>query len=94
MAGDLRRLVRDAAGREQISAADVMDELGVDMEDGDVYPKRVEWLADLIDRPTCRLSCTNSEFDTIVSCSRCGKTFLEPPCVLNYCPICGAEVVE
>ena len=60
----------------------------------DVFPR----LADLIDRPTCK----NSEYlydGSLFECSECGERW-ELTCGssvdnhLNFCPRCGAEVVE
>ncbi len=97
VADGLRKLAQAAAAGELISVAEVMDELGVDMEDRDVYPERVEWLADLIDRPTCRYESVYASKEAQghapnrYACSACGnRRLLSKP---NYCPICGAEVV-
>lgn len=49
-------------------------------------------LADLIDRPTCRKVIPN-EMEGYVFCSKCGAEIGEYS-VPNYCPNCGAEVVE
>ena len=57
-------------------------------------------LADLIDRPTCRLDHTDTEPATdgylirVYECSNCGRTFDELYGEYEYCPHCGAEVVE
>ncbi len=52
---------------------------------------RTQWeesLAELIDRPTCRI--VNNRY--FYGCSRCG--WANPFGVIRYCPNCGAEVVE
>lgn len=51
-------------------------------------------LADFIDRPTCHISETDHEFEDSVRCDRCHKTFARPWEPFNYCPNCGAEVVD
>lgn len=57
-------------------------------------------IADLIDRPTCRLDHTDTEPATdgypirVYECSNCGRTFDELYGEYEYCPHCGAEVVE
>lgn len=57
-----------------------------------------DYLADLIDRPTCR----KEEYDPYYwRCTRCGAfiywdavTDLSGVVPTNYCPNCGAEVVD
>ena len=63
--------------------------------------ERIGKLADLIDRPTCKMPYDESWEDECPSyyrprrCSVCGDSFIyykyDP---LNFCPNCGAEVVE
>lgn len=52
------------------------------------------YLADLVDRPTCRMSCDEKGVGLKgYTCSRCGEASpnsREP----HYCPNCGAEVVS
>lgn len=63
--------------------------------DADVFAR----LAELIDRPTCKLIENNQH--RYLPCSRCGA-FIRWDAVTNntgvvqtsYCPNCGAEVVE
>ena len=72
----------------------------VDYECGNIF----DYLADLIDRPTCHNA---SGCDDVFKCSECGAEF--EPIVVNgneygdvfytplkplYCSACGAEVVE
>ena len=59
------------------------------MHPGD-YEELHERLADLIDRPTCRLVEDEHGY---TYCSECGFT---APCMLDasYCPECGAKVVS
>ncbi len=97
----LRRLARDAAEGKPVGAADVMDELGMDMEDGDVYPERVEWLASLIDRPTCkniRITKGMQPVETFFwfECSECHAVARtdEFGRQIRFCYACGAEVME
>lgn len=64
------------------------------------FPDTAERLADLIDRPTCKMPYDESWEDECLSyyrprrCSVCGHSFIyykyDP---LNFCPNCGAEVV-
>lgn len=49
-------------------------------------------LADLIDRPTCR-KLIPDEMEGYVFCSNCGAEIGEYG-VPNYCPSCGAKVVD
>lgn len=51
-----------------------------------------ETVADLIDRPTCRICATNHEYEDSVRCDRCRMTFRRPWEPFKYCPNCGAEV--
>lgn len=56
-------------------------------------------LADLIDRPTCRLDHTDTEPATdgypvrLYECSNCGRACDEIYGEYEYCPHCGAEVI-
>lgn len=52
-----------------------------------------ETVADLIDRPTCRICATDHEYEDSVRCDRCRMTFRRPWEPFKYCPNCGAEVV-
>lgn len=54
----------------------------------------IERIADLIDRPTCRICATDHEYEDSVRCDRCRMTFRRPWEPFKYCPNCGAEVVE
>lgn len=54
----------------------------------------IDELADLIDRPTCRICATDHEYEDSVRCDRCRMTFRRPWEPFKYCPNCGAEVVE
>lgn len=51
-------------------------------------------LANLIDRPTCRICATDHEYEDSVRCDRCRMTFRRPWEPFKYCPNCGAEVVN
>ena len=53
-----------------------------------------ETVADLIDRPTCRICATDHEYEDSVRCDRCRMTFRRPWEPFKYCPNCGAEVVS
>lgn len=58
-----------------------------------------ERLADLIDRPTCRLDLTDVETHgnvkvRIYECSRCGRTCEDVYGKYERCPHCGGVVVE
>ena len=75
----------------------VLDELGVDCDGADVPNAHVHYLADIIDRPTCRNEdCFNRSF----FCSKCGYeawTYDDSNCDpsdFSFCPDCGAEVVS
>lgn len=56
------------------------------------YKELHERLADLIDRPTCR-KLIPDEMEGYVFCSNCGAEIGEYG-VPNYCPSCGAKVVD
>lgn len=58
------------------------------------YEKIGENVADLIDRPTCRICATDHEYEDSVRCDRCRMTFRRPWEPFKYCPNCGAEVVR
>lgn len=56
-------------------------------------------VADLIDRPTCRMEeCTidHGSRSWGMRCTACGKEFehVKPGFGWRYCPNCGAEVIE
>ena len=103
-AHDLRLLCDSESVDGCVRLGAVFDALGV----GTAYwvPCRdVEYLANLIDRPTCRVV----EFERarwvgaggkacrIVECrcSACGEEpWADADSVTRYCPCCGAEVVE
>ena len=51
-------------------------------------------VADLIDRPTCRICATDHEYEDSVLCDRCRMTFRRPWEPFKYCPNCGAEVKD
>lgn len=53
-----------------------------------------ETVADLIDRPTCRICATDHEYEDSVRCDRCRMTFRRPLEPFKYCPNCGAEVKD
>lgn len=53
-----------------------------------------ETVANLIDRPMCRICATDHEYEDSVRCDRCRTTFRRPWEPFKYCPNCGAEVVE
>lgn len=62
------------------------------------YIPIVEKLADLIDRPTCRLELTDVETHgnakvRIYECSECGRTCEEIYGKYERCPHCGAVVI-
>ena len=67
----------------------------VDYEQGNIF----DYLADLIDRPTCQMvECTidHSSRSWGMRCTACGKEFehMKPSYGWHYCPSCGAEVGE
>lgn len=59
-----------------------------------------EVLAELVDHPTCTMEKTdfykteNGETVNVWECSRCGETCEEVNGRYEFCPHCGAEVVE
>nr|DAU37685.1 MAG TPA: Transcription initiation factor IIE, alpha FINGER, Transcription [Caudoviricetes sp.] len=90
---------------EHVPIAYVLDELGVDCDGADVPKADVARLADLIDRPTCRIwpdvEDEGTIWDLFGTCTCCGAVvdaysatatasgFLPT----RYCPACGAKVV-
>lgn len=67
----------------------------VDYEQGNIF----DYLADLIDRPTCQMvECTidHGSRSWGMRCTACGKEFehMKPSCGWHCCPNCGAEVVK
>ena len=64
----------------------------VDYEQGNIF----DYLADLIDRPTCKTieHGRPDEFHVCKSCSRCSYGWFEDiyDKPYSYCPNCGAEV--
>lgn len=69
---------------------------GLDDVDTTVY-EALDTLADLIDRPTCRLELTDTEIHgntevRIYECSECGRTCEEIYGKYERCPHCGAVV--
>ena len=74
--------------------------LGVDYAKGTDMQKLPKRLADLIDRPTCHMEHTDTyrtseglEIRTW-ECDRCGRTCEEVNGDYEFCPHCGAEVVN
>lgn len=70
-------------------------ELGVNWDgEGMAFSRRVsDLVADLIDRPTCH--AVQPAPGGFLECSRCGAdVWADVEAVTNYCPMCGAEVVD
>ena len=81
--------------------SDVLNALGIHCGDTDGVSSAydVEQLADLIDRPTCRLELTDTETHgnvkvRIYECSECGRTCEEIYGKYERCPHCGAVVLD
>ena len=81
-----------------VDALDVIaGSVGVDADgkfDHDIEKETYAALADLIDRPTCRICATDHEYEDSVRCDRCLMKFRRPWEPFKYCPNCGAEVVS
>lgn len=82
-------------------AADLWDEMGVDVEDGIMAKADVLRVAELIDRPVCHpASVPFGPFgDMATGCSVCGaplmlNAYTKPPSYYPRCAKCGAEVVS
>lgn len=93
VAARMREIMRDDPhGWLDIMVAKAMvDVMGEDEKIG-------ETVADLIDRPTCRLELTDVETHgnakvRIYECSECGRTCEEIYGKYERCPHCGKEVV-
>lgn len=96
------RLRQRADAHYAVEASRVARALGLEYE---VYgtvvtfnSAAVQALADLIDRPTCRLDLTDVETYgnlkvRIYECSECGRTCEEIYGKYERCPHCGREVV-
>ena len=101
-AASLREAVADARNSGCLLDAEVFSILGVDSGDldGSSDPEDVMRLADLIDRPTCRVE--SAERWETAGCGRgvdyelsCGHAATLGECdELRFCPLCGAEVVD
>ena len=98
----LRRLPVEILGEgsEAVDAGDVIDALGLEVEDVWLTSDSVDELADLIDRPTC--SVEGAERWETAGCGRgvdyelsCGHAVTLGECdELRFCPVCGAEVIK
>lgn len=97
VAARLRNLADHIAADEELT----LDALGLyrgeNIEGYDTYG--VMHLADLIDRPTCRMEeCTidNGSRSWGMRCTACGEKFehMKPGFGWRFCPNCGAMVVE
>ena len=56
-----------------------------------------ETVADLIDRPTCRMSDIGDDIEEVYRCSACGEEYFMSdvkPYPWRFCPNCGAMVTE
>lgn len=83
----------DYFGYDSINPTDLWRTIGfLRTVDGRIPTAEVRYLADLIDRPTCRKVIPN-EMEGYVFCSKCGVEIGKYG-VPNYCPNCGAEVQE
>ena len=88
-------------GDEWCDEGDVLDALGLYNADdpNSCDPNKVDFLAALIDRPTCKMECRPGVW--YGRCSRCGA-FVRRDAVtdctggipVKYCPNCGAEVCD
>ena len=87
----------DVSAFRESAIAPFLDCLGADYMN---WRGILDALADLIDRPTCSVECADEDYRKCTACS--AKFLVEVPCAFgtceavspNYCPCCGAEVVE
>lgn len=86
VAHGLRVLLAECDG--SLPVGRVLDEVGLDVEDGECSLETVARLADLVAPPTCHPVWS----DGLAACARCGVIWLRG--VDAYCPGCGAEVVH
>ena len=66
------------------------------MHPGD-YEELHDRLADLIDRPTCRMSDIGDDTEQVYRCSACGEEYCMSdvkPYPWRFCPNCGSTVTE
>ena len=82
-------------GDEWCDEGDVLNALGL-YNDGDPSscdPDKVAFLADLIDRPTCKIEGTYDDEYGIYDHLTCGHVAMRQwPEPTNCCPNCGAQV--
>ena len=94
VAGLLRQM---ADAHHAVEASRVARALGLEYEvNGTVMAfnsAAVQALADLIDRPTCRICATDHEYEDSVRCDRCRMTFRRPWEPFKFCPNCRAKVI-
>ena len=94
MAARLRRL----SGHREVDKEFVHEALGLYMgECVDGYdPVSVSKLADLIEpeERTCRIYDTDHGFEESLRCDACQATFRRPWQPFNFCPNCGAKVIQ
>ena len=95
VAQELRELRHTTKYREEVvenicDVISIADPVNTFREPEDVY----KLLADLIDRPTCRIYAIDHEYEDSVRCDRCLMTFRRPWEPFKYCPNCGAEVKD
>lgn len=93
----------DCFGHDSINPTDLWRTIGfLRTVDGRIPTEEVRYLADLIDRPTCRNVYDESEMGSCKNgfkCSECKNIVedYEGYCISGefyYCPKCGREVVE
>lgn len=94
----------DDDGTYVCDGADIIEALCLEAADpfvADGFPcSEIERLADLIDRPTCKIRYDSVHIDYV--CNRCGQHYGYPatsdgnghPVEFKFCPTCGAEVVD
>ena len=99
LAKRLRGAIKDSPRKDMIYDATLTAILGIGVNfyEGYTDASDVAHLADLIDRPTCKMLDheTSGHQPNGQECSCCGEVFiLTWRDAWNYCPNCGAEVVE
>ena len=97
----MQELRRNVLRDQDVSMTAVIKALGIELDGDESWGELCEavWdrMCDLIDRPTCKMLDheTSGHRPNGQECSCCGEVFiLTWRDAWNYCPHCGAEVIE
>ena len=99
LAKRLRGAIKDSPRKDMIYDATLTAILGIGVNfyEGYTDASDVAHLADLIDRPTCKMLECSIDHGSVswgICCSRCNDEFEHAfHNEFSYCPNCGAEVI-